>query len=249
MKFLIILLFSISHFCKAQSDSAIAVPIVGISVGGQLPAFDLAKRFGPNLSAGALFMYKTKRNWVFGFETNYMFGKNVKEDVLKQLKVDFGEQQGMGIIDNEGYYADIRITERGLGSSFFAGKVFNFLSANPNSGLMINLGIGYIQHKINLHDGQQKNASINGTLKYGYDRLTNGIALNQFLGYLFLSENRLLNFYFGFEATQAFTKSVRKFNYDTGLPDTQRRLDGLFGLRFGWILPLYKKKPNDFYYN
>ena len=247
MRFLVIFLFII-QIGSAQIDSAIAIPIVGIHFSGQLPAFDMAKRFGPNLSAGGMFMYKTKRNWVFGFESSYMFGKTVKEDVLKQLKVDVGNNQ-YAVIDNEGFPADIRVTERGLTGTIFAGRVFKFLSNNPNSGLMVNVGLGYLQHKINLYDSQQKNASINGTLKYGYDRLSNGIAVTQFVGYLFLSENRLLNFYFGMEATQAFTKSVRKFNYDTALPDTKQRLDGLFGLRFGWILPLYKKKPNDFYYN
>ena len=66
---------------------------------------------------------------------------------------------------------------------------------------------------------------------------------------MYLSDNRLLNFYFGIEGYQAFTQSVRKLNYDTGLPDTKKRLDMLYGLRFGWILPLYKKTPNEFYYN
>ncbi len=249
MKFLIFIFLIVTQFSKAQIDSAIAIPIVGINFGAQLPAYDMAKRFGPNLNAGGMFMYKTKKNWTFGFECNYLFGKNVKEDVLKQLKVDFGEKAGMGTIDNEGYPADIRITERGLTSNLFVGHIFKFLSANPNSGLMVNIGIGYLQHKINLYDAQQKNAAIKGTLKYGYDRLSNGISTTQFIGYLFLSENRLLNFYFGIEATEGFTKSVRKFNYDTGLPDTKQRLDGLYGLKFGWILPLYKKKPNDFYYN
>ncbi len=249
MRYLFIFLAFTAKICQSQVDSAIAIPIVGIHFSGQVPAFDLAKRFGPNLNAGAIFMYKTKRNWLFGFETNYFFGKNVKEDVLSQLKVDFGSNQGSGVINNEGYFADVRVNERGINTNLFVGKVFKFLSTNPNSGLMVNIGLGYIQHKINLYDAEQKVAAIKGTLKYGYDRLSNGISINQFIGYLFIGENRLLNFYFGFEATQGFTKSVRKLNYDTGLADTKQRLDGLYGLRFGWILPLYKKKPNDFYYN
>jgi hypothetical protein len=247
MRLLFILLI-ITKIGYAQIDSAIAVPIVGIHVGGQLPAYDMAQRFGPNLFAGGLFMYKTKSNWLFGLEGSYLFGRNVKEDVLSQLKVDVGNNQ-MAVIDNEGYPADIRVTERGLKGTLFAGRVFKFFSSNPNSGLMVTIGAGYLQHKINLYDAQQKNASIKGNLVYGYDRLSNGLALSQFVGYLFLSENRLLNFYFGVEATQGFTKSVRKLNYDTGLPDTKQRLDGLYGLKFGWVLPLYKKTPNAFYYN
>jgi hypothetical protein len=79
--------------------------------------------------------------------------------------------------------------------------------------------------------------------------LTNGLSFSQFLGYLNLSENRLLNYYIGFQFYEAFTHSVRKLNYDTGVQDTKQRLDVLSGMRLGWILPLYKKKPNDYYYN
>jgi hypothetical protein len=114
---------------------------------------------------------------------------------------------------------------------------------------MISIGGGYLQHKIKLYDAQQKIAAIKGDLVYGYDRLTSGFSLKQFVGYLFLSENRFVNFYAGIESYQAFTKSVRKFNYDTGLPDTDGRVDLLTGIRLGWILPLYKKKPNEYYTN
>jgi hypothetical protein len=114
---------------------------------------------------------------------------------------------------------------------------------------MISLGGGYLQHKINLYDAQHKVAAVKDQRVYGLDRLSSGFSTSLFVGYLFLSENRLLNFYGGFEICQAFNSSVRKFNYDTGLPDTQKRFDVLSGVKFGWILPLYQKKPNDFYYN
>ncbi|MBX3165285.1 MAG: hypothetical protein KF900_12490 [Bacteroidetes bacterium] len=242
MRITLLLLF-LSFFAKAQKDSAMALPLVGVHIGGQMPSFDMEKRFGVNLNAGAAFMYKTKTNFMFGLQAGYMFGQNVKEDVLTQLKNADGY-----ITENQGYPADLRVTERGLGIHLTGGKVFKFLSANPNSGLFVNIGAGYLQHKINLYDAQQTIAAIDKEMKYGYDRLTAGLSLSQFVGYLYLSQNRLANFYFGFECQQAFTKSLRKLNYDTGLPDTEMRFDMLTGFRFGWILPLYKKKPNDFYY-
>lgn len=243
MRITVLLLF-LSSFAKAQMDSTIAVPLVGIHIGGQIPSFDLAQRFGANLNAGGAFMFKTKKNWIFGLQAGYMFGQNVKDTTLLQnLKTEDGF-----ITENAGYPADLRITERGLGIHITAGKVFKFLSANKNSGLLVNIGAGYLQHKINLFDAQQTIAAVNKEMKYGYDRLTAGFSLSQFIGYLYLSENRLANFYFGFECQQAFTKSLRKLNYDTGLPDTKQRFDMLTGFKFGWILPLYKKTPNDFYY-
>lgn len=241
---LTLLLIFCSCFAAAQIDSAQALPIVGISLGGQIPGGDLAKRFGPNLNLGINCLYKTKQNWLMGIESHYFFGKNVKEDVLTQLRTENGS-----VIDNEGRPADLRVSERGLGIHAVFGRVFKFLSSNPNSGLMATVGVGYLQHKINLYDAQQKIAAVKGDLKYGYDRLSNGISTSQFVGYLFMSENRMLNFYFGFEAYQGFTKSVRKLNYDTGLPDTNRRKDFQYGIRFGWVLPLYKRTPNEYYYN
>jgi hypothetical protein len=173
-----------------------------------------------------------------------MFGRNVKEDVLVQLR----NPEGF-VTDNDGFPADLRISERGITVHAVFGKVFRLFSSNPNSGLMVNIGLGYMQHKINLYDAQQRVAAVKGDLKKGYDRLTTGPSTSLFIGYLLLSENRLLNFYFGIESYQGFTKSARKLNYDTGLPDVGERLDICTGLRVGWILPLYKKKPNEFYYN
>jgi hypothetical protein len=46
-----------------------------------------------------------------------------------------------------------------------------------------------------------------------------------------------------------FTKSRRSFNFDTMEQDLQKRLDIYFGPRVGFILPLYKKMPKDFYYD
>lgn len=243
-KTFLLLSFFLSLALKAQIDSAITIPLLGVHFGGQLPFADMANRFGPNIEAGGTFMLKTKKNWIVGIESNYFFGRNVKENVLTQLTNSDGF-----VIDNEGYPADLRVTERGLGIHLYGGRVFNLASANPNSGLFVTLGAGYLSHKIKLYDAQQKIAAVKGDLAKGYDRLSDGFSVSQFVGYLFLSENRLTNFYAGVNCYQAFTTSVRKLNYDTGLPDTKRRLDVLMGFRVGWILPLYKKKPNDFYYN
>jgi hypothetical protein len=243
MKYFIFFMFSAFMAC-AQIDSAIRIPLVGVHFGGQLPMADLNKRFGPNLVSGLSFTMKSKKNWLYGARFDYMYGRNVKEDVLKSLKTPEGY-----VVDNAGFPADLRVSERATAFYIFGGKVLPLASANPNSGLMVTLGAGYLEHKINLYDAQKQIAAIKDNLKYGYDRLSVGFSVSQFVGYLFLSENRMLNFYFGVDCSQSFTKSVRKVNYDTGLSDTGRRLDILTGLRFGWILPLYKKTPNDFYYN
>ncbi len=232
-------------FVKSQTDSipAFSFPFVGVHFGGDIPAADMAKRYGPNLNTGVLFGYKTSKNYLFNIDFNFMFGRNIKDDITRQLKTD----QNF-IIDNLGFPADIRISQRVFNLHLSAGKILPFLKPNANSGFFVNVGAGYMQHKIHIVDAQQMIAAYNGDIRDGFDRLSNGIALSQFLGYMYFSNNRFMNFYAGVEFYQGFTKSVRKFNYDTGMPDTQKRLDILSGLRLGWILPLYKKSPREFYY-
>lgn len=235
-----------SHTSKGQSikDSSFQVPIVGVHFCGDLPQGDLAKRFGPNLSGGLSFLFKTKKNILFGAEGSYFFGRNVKENVISQMLTSEGY-----VIDNEGYPGDLRLTERGWNIYLVAGKIFSKIGGhNPNCGLMIWGGIGYMQHKIKLYDANQKIAAVKGDLKKGYDRLSGGPALTQFIGYSYLSNRKFVNFYFGIELFEGFTKSFRLYNYDTGLKDTKQRFDMQVGARVGWLLPIYKRVPKEFYY-
>lgn len=241
----LLVLISLRFSAQSVRDSSFNIPLVGVHFGGDMPKGDLAKRYGNNFNAGGNFLYKFKKNWIVGAECSYFFGKNVREDVLSQLKTSENF-----VIDNEGYPADLRVTERGWNAYLVVGKIFPKIGGhNPNCGLITWVGGGYMQHKIKLYDANKKVAAVNGNLKKGYDRLTGGPALTQFIGYMYLSNNRLANFYFGFEFFEGFTQSYRVYNYDTGLKDTQKRLDIQMGFRFGWILPLYKRLPKEYYYN
>jgi hypothetical protein len=60
---------------------------------------------------------------------------------------------------------------------------------------------------------------------------------------------RRVNFFIGIEAVQAFTKNRRSFNFDTRSSDDSERSDRLLGLKAGWIIPLYKKVPNAYYFD
>jgi len=109
------------------------------------------------------------------------------------------------------------------------------------------LGGGYMQHKINIYDVGKNVPQLNNDFKKGYDRLTGGFGLNQFIGYLHLSNNKIANFYAGFEFNQAFTKGMRGYQYDLMKEDNIKRTDIQIGFRIGWILPLYKRL-NEYYY-
>jgi hypothetical protein len=247
-KQLLLLAFIISGtLLKAQGsvkDSTFRIMMVNVHISGQIPLADMAKRYGADLSVGGSYVWKTKKNILFGAECSYFFGRNLKEDPLAGLRVAETGQ----LVDNEGYPADLRLTERGWNIYANAGYLFSKLGHNPNSGVFFTVGAGWMQHKIKFYDPNKKVAAVYGDLKKGYDRLTGGFALSQYIGYQFLSNNRLTNFNFGFEFYEGFTKSRRGYNYDTGLADTKQRFDVMIGFRFAWTLPLYKRLKDVYYY-
>lgn len=217
--------------------------MVGFHFSGQMPDRDLAQRYGNSLSPGTSFTWKTKQNILVSVSGSYFFGKNVKDNITVNMRNNDGF-----IVNNDGFSSDLRITERGWNFQGSIGYIIPKTGFNKNCGLFFTLGAGHMQHKIKLYDAEKKVAAVHGDYYKGYDRYSGGFALSQFVGYMYLSNNRLANCYIGIEAYEGFTKSYRGYNYDTGLADTKQRFDVLKGIRIGWILPLYKR-TKDFYYN
>ena len=106
-----------------------------------------------------------------------------------------------------------------------------------------------MQHKIRIENDENQAKQISGDYVKGYDRLTNGFALMQYVGYQYLSNRRLVNFNLGVELYEGFTQNRRSYNFDEMRKDDTKRKDYLFGIRFGWVIPLYKKVPNLYYVN
>ncbi|MGB3948515.1 MAG: hypothetical protein WBM13_11060 [Bacteroidia bacterium] len=242
--FFIFYFFSLVAIAQVSiKDSSIATPLVGISYGYYVPGGDLAKRFGHNSSLQLSVDYKTKKQWMFGVNGSYFFGKDIKEtSIFDSIKNADGN-----IINRNGEFADIRLYERGITFSVTAGRLFALGKPNLNSGLVANVGVGFLQHKIRIETIGNNVPQLDKEYKKGYDRLTNGLLLSENIGYLYLSNNRLLNFYVGLEFMQGFTQSRRSYDYDLMKQDTQKRLDMFYGGKIAWILPLYKKAPQEFY--
>lgn len=245
---LMLLFLSQSSSVKAQAhvkDSLLLAPLVGVSYSYQLSGGDLKKRFGNNSNIGAIFLLKTKSNWLIGADYSYLFGTKLKETgMLDSIKTTTGY-----VIDANGQYAETRMFERGYTASVKFGKLFPYLSPNKNSGFFCVASVGMLQHKIRIEDIGNRSPQLTKEYRKGYDRLTNGMSIGEFVGYLYLSNNRLINLYGGFEFTQAFTQNRRSYNFDTMERDTKKRNDYLSGFRLGIILPLYKRGPMDFYYD
>jgi hypothetical protein len=245
LSLILVLIITLTNAQVSVKDSSIFTPLISGSYAYQIPGGDLFSRFGDNSNVGVDVLFKTKKNWIWGIQYSYIFGDNVKENnILDNIKTKDGF-----IINSSGQEAIIRIFERGHTVMARTGRLINVLAPNPNSGIMLMLSAGYIQHKIKIDNIGNDVPQLNDEYKKGYDRFTNGIAAQAFAGYLLLSNSRLTNFYAGIEFTNAWTQSRRSLNYDTMQRDTKQRIDQLTGFRVGWIIPIYKKSPREFYYD
>lgn len=225
------------------TDSAMFIPMITGTYSLQVPGGDLSDRFGISSDIGASFDMKFKSGWVLGAECTYLFGNKIKEDqIFSHLVTSQGD-----LINRYGDYASTSLTERGFRASGRLGKVFTIGTKNPNSGILATAGVGLLQHKIWIEVEGNNTPQIMDPYRKGYDRLTNGLMLTQFVGYMYFSETQFFNAYVGFEFVEGFTQDRRSWNFDTMEQDTNKRLDLLYALKFGWIFPLYKKAPDKFY--
>ncbi len=235
-------------FVSAQTDvqnSSITAPMVYGSYGFQVPGGDMKDRFGSNSLISPGFQVKLKSNWMFGLEFSYMWGNKVKngDEILQNVLTQDGQ-----VISTDGTYAIFDLFERGYTIMGHFGRLFNVLAPNPNSGIFVKVGAGYIQHWIRIQIADYEVPWLEDDYAKGYDRLSGGFALSQFVGYLYLGKTRIFNFYAGVEFMQAWTKGMRDVNFDTMQKDDNQHFDILNGFRIGWVIPIYKRKPKDYYY-
>jgi hypothetical protein len=222
--------------------------LFNVSYAYHSPGGDLGKRFGDHFSVGSGLEFITdKGNWLFGLGMNYYFGNQVAENPILGLLNDQG-----GIIGNNRGYADIQLRMRGYYLGGHVGKLIPLgFSRNPRSGLRVTASAGLLQHKIRIQDDPLNFVpQLDDQYKKGYDRLSNGLAFTEFIGYQILSTNKLINFFAGVEFTQGFTMSRRAFDFASRQQDTTERVDLNVGFRVGWILPFYvgERASEEIYY-
>ncbi len=204
------------------------------------PANDMSARFGQGFAAGISIEWMTAAHFIFGVQGKFLFGNKVKEDVLSGLRND----DGLIFSDDLGI-SNVQLGLRGWSTAVFGGKIFPLSSTN-RSGLKMTLGAGFLQHKIRIKDEPLTHTSlISGSYTKGYDRLSNGLAMTQFVGYQHLANDRRLNFTVGLELTEGFTQNRRSLNFDTRQKDETRRFDLLIGIHLGWTLPFFVGENPD----
>lgn len=222
---------------EATGWPSVKVPIFQVQGGIGVPGGDFADRFAPNGFAGGGMLYKTRKNLVLGIQGDFIFGGVREGDALDHLRTDDGF-----LIGTDGGLWNPILYLRGYRIQGTVGYILPVMQSNENSGLMVRAGVGFLQHKIYYDVKDRQNLpQISPEMVKGYDRLTNGLVLTEYIGYYLMSPNRLVNLHIGFEFTQGFTQSRRSLNYDTKQPDTRNRLDLIYALKVHWMLPLYRK--------
>jgi hypothetical protein len=252
LKLLTVLLFALTMQQTAWSqrrvgDSIIGTPWIALHYGGNWTGANLADRYGFFNHLGAMAGYKTKRNWVYGLDGNFMFGSKIRMTGLFDHLAD-----SKGIIhDVNGDVGTVVLFSRGFNVNLMVGKVFPVWSPNNNSGIYVHGGVGYLQHKLRIETNDQVIPSLELDYKKGYDRFSSGINFHEFVGYAFLANQGIVNFYGGFYFQQGMTYNRRDIFFDQ--PDREvpkgMMLDLQFGFKVGWFVPVYQRKPKDFYFD
>ncbi|MFA5573771.1 MAG: hypothetical protein WC994_01820 [Brumimicrobium sp.] len=246
---LTILLFLTCSFAFGQRDvsEAIGTPYVGIQYGANFPMGDLAERYGFFNAIGAHAGYKTKKNWVFGIDGNFFFGNKIK---IEGLFDNLLNQDGL-LIGINGNTAEVGTFFRGFHINGVVSKIIPLGKPNPNSGLMIQMGAGYLWHKLLIDSREGVVPQLTNEYAKGYDRLSIGFNTSEFIGYSYMADRGILNFYVGFYFQQGFTYNQRDIFWDKPNEKTDKglRFEHILGVRVGWLIPIYKREPKDFYFN
>lgn len=215
--------------------------LLHLTFGLHQPFGDMADRFGADGNFGIGLEYLTANNIILGVEGQYLFGPKVKEDPLAILRTPEGD-----IIGNDRTIASVVLRKRGYYLGGMVGKLFTF--NEKRSGIRLTLGAGLLRHWIRIQDDNSSVTELTGDYKKGYDRLTGGLALNQFIGWQHLAANRRSNWLIGFEFNEGFTNTLRDWDFNDRRKLDDSRLDLRIGLRVAWTLPFYQGKAEEIYY-
>jgi hypothetical protein len=232
---------------RKAADSTLATPWVSIKYGFNLTGGDLLQRHGIFNHVGFFAGYKTSRNWIYGIDASYLFGGDLRTpDLFGHLRDEKGN-----ITDQNGDIAQVYTYSRGMHVNACIGKILPVLSPNPNSGIYVNMGVGFLAHKVRVETQDHVVPQLELDYRKGYDRLTQGVNVSQFVGYAFMANEGFVNFYAGLYAQEGFTYNMRDIFYDQ--PNTpvskDMMIDIQYGIRVGWLIPIYKRQPKDFYFD
>ena len=133
-----------------------------------------------------------------------------EEGVLSNLLTPNGQ-----LIDNEGQVALLTISGRSGLFTFDGGRLFPLPGMNPNTGILLLAGVGSVHHRVHFENTENPITQLDQPYLSGYDRLTWGVAVKEFVGSWHMSDTGLDTWFGGLEFWQARTWPQRPMNFDT----------------------------------
>lgn len=201
---------------------------------------DLKNRFGFSSNLSMLLGFRMNHNWMVGIEGSYLFGNSVKEtDILNGIITN-----DLNLISTEGTQQRPKLTLEGFAVKLVGEKVFKVSSKLPGSGIFLQGGIGFIQHKILIQAPTRLFPQLDKTYRKGYDRMSNGALFSLSTGFKFLERKKFLSFNIGAIAELGLTQNRRAWDFDLEKKDTKKRTDLFVGVKLGWIIPVLMNKDN-----
>ncbi len=201
------------------------------------PGADLKDRFNAFSALGLGVDYKFKNNFSIGVNYEWLFGNNVKNtSPFSSITSTSGQ-----VIDQNGDFSLIRLNMKGNLATLNLGYLINLPSDEPNSGLLIQVGSGFMQHRIDILSSQVTIPQVNEDYEYGYDKLTYGLVTSQYIGYQYLVEKNRYHFRLGVAFNQGFTQGRRTWDFNTNTSGLDKRLDMSVALKASIIVPVYTK--------
>jgi hypothetical protein len=243
MKYLLPIVLFFNIFCISAQDNKEEKPslpaaaiMIDLAYGMQQPEGTMKKDFYYNFNIGARIAYLSPRNWIFSIGGEWIFQDLVKTDVLKPLRESNGH-----IVETTGRMGLTQLGQRGFMVLGQAGRLIQLGKKTRVHNFEFRFGAGYLQHwfRIRLLGRPEELPPLFEDYKKGYDRLTSGLALNQYIGYRYMSRSKLVNLFIGMDFTEGFTYNRRFWNFDTRSADKALHYDILWGFRAGFSIPFF----------
>jgi hypothetical protein len=210
-------------------------------IGHQIPKGDMYDRFLNFNSLGMSAYFKGNKNFVYGLDYDWYFGNSLNEGgTFSEITAE--DQQ---IIDSDGHFSIVRLNIKGNYATANFGYLFNLPKDERNSGILVMVGAGFMQHKIDLVSSQLKVPQINGAYEKGYDKLTYGFATKQYVGYQYLVTKNRYHFRAGVEFNQGFTQGRRTWDFNANQSGLDQRFDATIAFKLGIVVPVYTKDAAD----
>ncbi len=240
MRKIILLFFSVfflyeTHIHAQLGPKASDAVLVQLDYGFSIPMMDLKTDFGNfySLSVTPVY-YFHKPLFTIGPSFRYHFGRDLNIDAISSLRDEYGQVAG-----SDTKAATIEQRMRAIQLGLHISKIIDFGKGKTVSGIEIGLSAGYLQHWTRLQDDSNSTTQLLHEYSKGYDRLSGGTYIEPMLAYALMSGNELLNLKAGIKYNLAFTKNLRKYNYNTYQDQLDSRTDSFLTIFISYALPIY----------